>query len=137
MTAQLGIGSKKQVVLLHYQGTLPNANGTFSQLYPTAFPGSVIGAALYLNGTLATGTVQAAPTINGNVCPVPTPPLHSSAQVSFRHQDAQRQGCIFRSGDVLGAMWQTSGTGFTNWPLCRARCVRLAGVSGILMRVSP
>lgn len=118
MVAQTHIGSTKQVVALQYAATnIGDANGTFVSLqgadtssYPMAYRGSVIGAALHLNGTLTTGSIQVAPVINGVAKAAITNYLHGATQTITARRSARQSDYSFQAGDRIGAIWQKSGT---------------------------
>lgn len=118
MVAQTHLGSSKQVVALPFAATnIGNADGSFVSLqgadqieYPMAYPGSVIGAALRLNGTLTTGSLQVVPTINGSATSPITTPLHSDNTVSVAQKSGRTTGYTFQAGATIGAVWYKSGT---------------------------
>lgn len=117
MVAQIHTGSTKQVVALPYAATnIGDANGTFATpqadtpYYAMPYRGSVVGAALHLNGTLVTGSIQVAPVINGTAKAAITAPLHGSAQTVTARKSARMADYSFSAGDRIGAVWQKSGT---------------------------
>jgi hypothetical protein len=119
MTAQVGTGSTFVPLLLVF-GTLavPNADGTLLSNMTSGFAGyqmvkggNVIGMAATLDGTLTTGTLQFTPTVNGT----PMTGTFSTGTINIgalaNNQTVVSQNVFrFNRGDVVGAIWNKTGT---------------------------
>lgn len=119
MTSQTAIGSSKVPVVLVFGTTaIGDAAGTlYSNLtsvpgYRAPKGGWVIGYSSNLSGTLATGTLQFYPTLNG----VAMTNSFSNGTVNigtfgnFERDQAQQGGFQYAEGDVLGIGFNKTGT---------------------------
>lgn len=115
MASQTTIGSTKVPLALHYVATdIANSNGTLtdaaltSNEYIMPVGGSIIGYSVNLDGTLTTGTLTFAATVNGTVASTDFSVSPLTSQSSYQTMPAET--VRFNAGDSVGLMWTKSGT---------------------------
>ena len=110
-------GSIKVPVLLPYRyeqlgnanGTLFTAQGTVTE-YVMPVGGSIIGYGANLDGTLTTGTLTFAPTINGTASSATFAAGTLVLQHAYQTTQSDSANLTFNAGDTVGLMWTKAGS---------------------------